>query len=195
MISFAPGEINAAMTTPIQIREWREDDFDALHALDRACFPPPIAYSRRTLRKFLRLPGAQCLVAKCEAPIAGFILIHAASHKPRTIPTGHIISLDVDETFRRGGVGSALLHAAEKSLAACGVREVDLETAVDNHAAIAFWQRRGYSIIGRIKDYYDDGADAFAMSRVLPPLQEFVSQEGASTCTYTKPSFSPSSRA
>jgi ribosomal protein S18 acetylase RimI-like enzyme len=205
--------VKLAATTPI--REWCPEDFDALHTLDRACFPPPIAYSRRTLRKFLRLPGAECLVAECDGQLAGFILTHAASpigshtawHTPRTPPCGHIISLDVDAQFRRHGVGSTLLRAAEELLAAYGVRIIHLETSVDNQPAIAFWRRHGYEMIGKITDYYGDGADACAMSRTMPrtmsraispiPPQtrhDHESEESDFLCTYTRPSFSPSSR-
>jgi ribosomal-protein-alanine N-acetyltransferase len=172
---------------PLEIREWQAGDFDALHALDRACFPPPIAYSRRTLRKFLRLPGAQCLVAECDGQVAGFILTHAGLHAARWPPVGHIISLDVDANFRRRGVGSTLLRATEESLASGGVRAIDLETAVNNQPAIAFWRRHGYEIIGQIADYYDDGADAFAMSKtVARATSHHQSEESESTCTYTR---------
>jgi ribosomal-protein-alanine N-acetyltransferase len=164
----------------MQIREWRSGDFEALYELDRACFPAPIAYSRRTLRKFLGLPGAECLIAEAGGLIAGFILTHCASElasrRTRTPATaqeqtprrGHIISLDVGRPFRRSGIGSALLRAAEKSLMTRGVRAVDLETAVDNPAAVAFWRRHGYAIAGTIANYYDDGGDAFAMSKIMP---------------------------
>jgi len=175
----------------VHIREWREDDFDLLHALDCACFPPPIAYSRRTLRKFLRLPGAHCLVGETGGRIAGFILTHAES--PSTVRRarirvdaerrgplrGHIISLDVDPRFRRGGVGSALLHAAEESLVSNGVDIVDLETAVDNQPGVAFWRRHGYEIASTIADYYDAGVDAFAMFKAMP--RELHGQSGASS--------------
>jgi ribosomal-protein-alanine N-acetyltransferase len=189
----------------VRIRSWHPGDFEELHALDCACFPPPVAYSRRTLRKFLRLPGADCLVAECGY-IAGFILTHAASFNgrdARTPPRGHIISLDVDAQFRRHGVGSALLHAAEESMASCGVHTIDLETAVDNHPAISFWLRHGYEIVGKIADYYDDGVDAFVISQTMAratlpaaprTLHHHQSEESDSPCTYTRPSFSPSSK-
>jgi [ribosomal protein S18]-alanine N-acetyltransferase len=168
-----------------RIRSWQPRDFDALHALDCACFPPHIAYSRRTLRSFLRLHGAQCLVSEGDGgAIAGFILTHSAGRE------GHIISLDVAEEFRRRGVGSALVAAAEETMAASGVHNVELETAVDNAPAIAFWRHHGYNTVGVLKDYYADRLDALAMTRDLRQ-----SQERQPTCTSTRPLSSPSSRA
>jgi ribosomal-protein-alanine N-acetyltransferase len=194
------GKMMAQPAAAMQIREWQPEDFEALHALDRACFPPPIAYSRRTLRKFLRLPGAECLVAQRsisedDGQIAGFILTHAGARTARQPACGHIISLDVAQQFRRCGVGSALLRAAEESLMARGVHTIDLETAVDNQPAIAFWRRHGYEIAGAIEDYYDGGGDAFAMSKTKSekisritsrPIHNHERQESESTCTYTR---------
>jgi len=149
------------MSEAIRIREWRADDFEALHALDAACFPPHIAYSRRRLRSFLRLPGTECLVAEQAAILAGFILTHSAGIH------GHIISLDVDETFRRRGVGSALMAATEERMASRGVRQIELETAVDNAPAISFWQRHGFEPVGVLKNYYAHRVDAVTMTRNL----------------------------
>lgn len=89
-------------------------------------------------------------------------------------PLAHIITLDVAEQCRRGGVGSLLLASAEERLAAQGVRSVLLETAVDNEAAIAFWQRYGYRTHGRLKRYYLGRIDAYEMQKTLPYSRERI---------------------
>lgn len=172
------------MTSAIRIRDWRAEDFDALHALDAACFPPHIAYSRRTLRSFLRLAGIECLVAEESAALAGFILTHRAGHH------GHIISLDVEANFRRRGIGSMLLTAAEERMESSGVRHIELETAVDNAPAVSFWRRHGFESVGVLKTYYAHRVDALAMTRNLGE-----SKEKQTACTSTKLSSWPSSRA
>ncbi|MGH9795929.1 MAG: GNAT family N-acetyltransferase [Candidatus Acidiferrales bacterium] len=137
------------------------DDFAELYEIDQACFPRGIAYSRRTLRWFLGLPGAECMVAEADGRIIGFILTHAEGG------AAQIVTLDVLEAHRRAGAGSALLCEAEKRLAARGVRMVQLETAHDNAAAIAFWTRHGYRTRGVLKNYYLDRIDALAMEKRL----------------------------
>ncbi len=141
-------------------------DFQTLYEIDQACYPPGIAYSRRVLRAFLRLPGASCLVARpaasSQGPAAGFIIFQAQP------PAGRIITIDVLEPFRRCGIGSALLGAAEEQLAAGGVGTVELETATSNAAAIAFWQSHGYRKTGVLPGYYLGRLDAWKMRKRLP---------------------------
>ncbi len=148
------------------LRPYAPGDFEQLYAIDQACYPPGIAYSKRTLRWFLRLPGAECLVAEAAGQIAGFIL---AEHEGER---AHLITIDVLGAERRRGVGTALLRAIEQSLAGRGVRQIELETATDNHAAIAFWQKHGYGTVGVLRNYYLSGLDAYSMHKPLPAPKE-----------------------
>ncbi|HEV2489943.1 MAG TPA: N-acetyltransferase [Candidatus Acidoferrales bacterium] len=143
------------------IRRFRPADLGTLYAIDQSCYSPAIAYSLAELQWYLRLPGAACLVATAGKEIIGFILVsHNRGH-------GHIITIDVLAPHRQHGIGSALLRKSERILLAAGTREVWLETATDNVAAIAFWQKHGYRTRGRMKNYYPGGLDAFAMSKRL----------------------------
>ena len=146
---------------PITIRQYEPHDFAALYKLDQACFPPGIAYSKTMLRYFLAQAGAECLVAIDEAKIAGFIL---TEENP---PLAHIVTLDVAESHRRHGAGSALLWESEANLAFRGVRTVLLETATTNEAGIAFWERHGYRREAVLKNYYPGRLDAFEMRKKL----------------------------
>lgn len=166
------------------IREYRAADFDAIYAIDQACYPADIAYSRGELRSYMSLPGAECLVAEIRGSggvggrksspkasrkkIAGFIItarqnIHA-----------HIVTIDVLELHRRASVGASLLRRAETRLQKRGAGEVWLETATNNEAAIAFWKKHGYRTRGRIRNYYPGALDAFSMSK---PLAGAAAQE------------------
>ncbi len=144
-----------------KLRSYRPSDFETLHEIDQACYAPAIAYSRRELRNYLRFPGADCIVAEANRRTAGFIVTAHAD------AWGYIVTIDVLNAFRRLGVGSMLLAEAERRLAANGAKEVALETATNNVAAIAFWQRHGYRKRGVKKAYYPDGLDAFAMRKSL----------------------------
>jgi ribosomal-protein-alanine N-acetyltransferase len=130
--------------------------------LDQACFPAGISYSKMMLRYFLKLSSADCVVATEDAHIAGFIL---TEENP---PLAHVITLDVAETHRRRGAGSALLAESEGNLWLRGVRTILLETATDNEGAIAFWKRHGYGIEAVLKRYYLGRVDAYEMRKILP---------------------------
>jgi [ribosomal protein S18]-alanine N-acetyltransferase len=144
------------------LRPFSRADFEILYEIDQKCYPPEMAYSRREFRWYMRLPGAETIVAESEGAVAGFILTACFER------TGHIVTIDVLAEFRRARVGSALLDAAEKSLARRGATEIELETAVDNDAAIQFWQRSGYLTRGTLKNYYPGGLAAYAMIKRIP---------------------------
>ncbi|HXX21434.1 MAG TPA: N-acetyltransferase [Candidatus Acidoferrum sp.] len=149
------------MPGKITLRPFSSADFESLYEIDQACYEPAIAYSRRELRNYLRFPGADCVVAEADGNIVGFILTaHGNSW-------GYIVTIDVLAAYRRTGAGSLLLAEAERRLAADGVREVGLETATDNTAAIAFWKKHGYRKTGVKKGYYPGGRDAFSMKKLL----------------------------
>ncbi len=143
------------------LRIYEPGDFETLYEIDQACYAPAIAYSRRDLRSYLRLPGAECVVAVASMGIAGFCIT------ARDAAEGHIITLDVIQACRRHGAGSLLVAEAERRLAAGGVGKVSLETATDNIAAIAFWQKHGYRSLSVLKRYYPNGLDAWAMSKTI----------------------------
>jgi ribosomal-protein-alanine N-acetyltransferase len=150
----------------LSLRSYEPHDFTALHRLDQSCFPPGISYSKTTLHYFLTIPSADCVVALEENHLAGFIL---SEENP---PLAHIITLDVAAKERRHGVGTALLQKLESNLAARGVRSILLETATDNEAAVAFWQRHGYRSEAVLKRYYLGRTDAHEMRKILRAARE-----------------------
>jgi ribosomal-protein-alanine N-acetyltransferase len=145
------------------LRPYQPSDFDALLAMDQACFPKTIAYGRREMKSYLQSEGSHCIVAEIPSPefpvLAGFILTE------REGEFAHIITLDVLATYRRQSVGSLLLEAGEQEAASRGVTTMYLETATINKAAIALWQKHGYRETGTIENYYGRGENAFEMQK------------------------------
>src|SRR5258708_29461971 len=105
-------DYNPAM--PPILRSYDPHDFAALYKLDQSCFPPGISYSKTTLRYFLTLASADCVIAEEGASIVGFILSEA-NH-----PLAHIITLDVYAKHRRHAIATALMKKLESHLAARG---------------------------------------------------------------------------
>lgn len=162
----------------VALRNYRPDDFDALYRIDQSCYSSDIAYSRAELRTYLAHPGADVVVAEIGAgqdaaqdepfaeagAIIGFcVSIHRGGG-------GHIITMDVVREWRRRGVGGALLAEIEKRLARAGVVQIELETATDNAAGVAFWRKHGYRSCGVKRGYYPHGVDAYAMRKSFPAL-------------------------
>lgn len=157
------------------MRDYAPDDFEELYEIDQACYEPAIAYSRRELRNYLRFPGADCVVAEVQTDTAKSGKTKAARKKSiagfcvtaQEDDWGYIITIDVLARHRRSGVGTLLLAEAERRLASNGAEEIALDTAVNNAAAIAFWQKHEYRIRGRRRGYYPGGVDAYAMLKKI----------------------------
>ena len=141
------------------LRPYRPSDFEALVAMDQACFPKAIAYGRREMKGYLRSEYSHCIVAEVSGTIAGFILMESDEE------LGHVITLDVAQAHRRQSVGSLLLKAAEKQAASQGATRMYLETATGNEPAIALWKKHGYRETGTIENYYGRGQNAFEMQK------------------------------
>lgn len=157
----------------IVLRNFRHDDFEVLWDIDQTCFIPGIAYSRRELSYYVRMPRAFTIVAEAEPRnadellrktegVAGFIVAHAS---PKRI--GHIITIDVLPAAQRVGVGSRLLAAAEGRLRDNKCHSAYLETAVDNLPALAFYKRHNYFLQKTLPRYYSNGVDACVMQKDL----------------------------
>ena len=156
-----PAPEPARQAAKIALRAYTPEDFESLYEIDQACYAAGIAYSRPELRAYLRFPNADCLIATMRSTPVGFCL---TAHRENR---GHIITIDVIEAYRRHKIGSRLLEAVESRLAKSGVREVILETATENHSAIAFWEKHGYRTRGIWKGYYPGGRDAYAMIKSI----------------------------
>ena len=163
--------------TGFSIRDYRPDDFEVLWRIDQCCFPPGISYSKVELSSFLTRRHAVALVAEFDdgatfatlkphdvyQNIAGFVIAHAIPGK-----YGRILTLDILSQARRFGLGTELMLACEERLRSFGCREVLLETAVNNEAALRLYGKLGYQVLRTLPGYYaSHSLDAFQMSKSL----------------------------
>jgi ribosomal-protein-alanine N-acetyltransferase len=151
------------------IRQYRKSDFSRLWEIDQRCFPKGISYSQAELLFYMRRPRAFTLVAELtnqerssegDSGVIGFIVAEAGR-------AAHIITIDVLVEFRRSGLGSQLMAAAEDRLRREGCHSVILETAVDNASALAFYKRHQYFLVNTIPQYYATGVDALVLKKDL----------------------------
>jgi ribosomal-protein-alanine N-acetyltransferase len=144
------------------LRDYRGPDFEAMWRLDQACFPPGIAYSRSELRAFLSRRAAQTIVVERDGRLVAFVLGWRRSRIE-----GHVVTLDVMASARRGGIGRRLMLELEARFREAGVERMQLETAATNTAAIAFYERLGYRKVAHLRGYYGPGLDAWKMQKTL----------------------------
>ncbi len=143
------------------VRPGRRDDLDAIETIETTVFASDLL-SRRALRRALSAPSTETRVATLDGEsLAGYAMIAFR----RTSRTGRVFSIAVVPRAARRGVGAALLAGCEAAAWQRGCDRVRLEVRDDNGAAIALYDRMGYTRFGHLEDYYEDGATALRFEK------------------------------
>lgn len=111
---------------------------------DRGGAEDSLAYVEERLAKL----GGVFLVAEVAGEVAGLmVLVYQTDSiyiREDRRPYAYIQDLVVDGRHRRGGIGRALLDAAEKAAMSAGYRRIVLGVLAGNEAALAAYDRQGY---------------------------------------------------
>jgi ribosomal protein S18 acetylase RimI-like enzyme len=80
---------------------------------------------------------------------------------PLTESTYDLYWIAVDKSKHRGGVGKRLMKFTEEEVARRGGRLLLIETSSQETygGTIQFYERTGYELVGKIKDYYKPADD------------------------------------
>lgn len=120
-----------------------------------------IAEGRGSLMMVARSQGADDMEEGCQE-IIGFIAARANGEEL------HINNVAVRASFRRRGIGGALLESVLRKAARAGARTALLEVRISNTPAQALYQAKGFKIIGQRPAYYTEPIeDAFVMSATI----------------------------
>ena len=140
----------------VEVRRAGIGDLDALVALEQRSFSAD-RMSRAQYRRHLASETALVLVATTQHQLLGsaVLFFRKGSHFAR------LYSLATESAARGRGVGRALLDAIICDVRQRGCSALNLEVRTDNAAAIALYERAGFSRTGRYDTYYEDGADAW----------------------------------
>ncbi len=143
------------------VAEWTEPSAEALAEIDALDAPPSesaLSASQPLVKTFL--PKGQTRPPR--RPIAGFVTFHFQRQG-----YGHIITIDVHPDARRHRLGTLLINAACEKLRKMTAFMVVLEVAVNNHGALAFYDRHGFKRIKVLERYYNRDVDAIFMTKRL----------------------------
>jgi len=146
------------MTAGVRITPARQEDLEAILALERAGFPEPEQWSRRSWQGELLGERRSILVA-WAAQLVGVIGLQTVGR------AADLQRLVVSPKARRQGVGSALVSAGLTAVWHLGARSAMLEVHYDNEPAIALYQRLGFEQLAARADYYGPGRHALILKR------------------------------
>ncbi|MGH8145383.1 MAG: GNAT family N-acetyltransferase [Rhodanobacteraceae bacterium] len=148
--------------TTAPIRAATLADLDALVALENATFASD-RISRAQWRRHVASTTAAVLVSGAPGRVHAAAMVFYRKHAH----VARLYSLAVGAGCRGTGLGAALLAGAEADARRHGCRALGLEVRIDNQAAIALYERRGYQRMARLAGYYEDGADGWRYRKML----------------------------
>ena len=125
---------------------------------------PPLPRIRSFVLNGLRNGMAQ-FVAVDDGRVLGWCDVNPKTHE--TLRHSGVLGMGVAASHRGQGLGSALLRATLEAASARGITRIELVVRADNAAAIALYERHGFELEGRLRDYMIvDGVahDALAMA-------------------------------
>ena len=146
---------------PVEIDFCTSDDLDGVCAVEEQSFNPP--WPREVISRDLSGEGNFLyLCARAGRRILGYAVLR------KTGRAAELANLAVLPSYRRRGVASQLLSGAGELAGELGCRAVTLRVRVSNEGAAALYRLFGFSSLGRDREYYADGEDAFVMAAPLP---------------------------
>ncbi len=135
------------------------EDVSSVAELEKICFTD--AWSKGVFETGLTLPISNYLVYEEDGEIVGYfcgtILFEEAE----------VQNLATAPSYRRKGIGEALMGTFESTAKRRGATDCFLEVRVGNASARSLYEKRGYVPIGVRKKYYPDGEDALVMKKTL----------------------------
>jgi ribosomal-protein-alanine N-acetyltransferase len=130
-------------------------------ALHRLLFEP--GWDEAAVARLLDRPASLAFVAEASgrAELVGFLLAQVAADE------AEILSVGVAPPWQRAGLGSQLVAQLVGRLRGLCVRDLFLEVASDNAAALACYRGLGFTAVGVRQSYYAHAANVRADAVVL----------------------------
>ena len=132
----------------MQIRRMRKEDVKTVSELEKVCFSVP--WSEKELSECLGKEIYRFFVAEEEEKVLGYIGMYLC------IDEADITNVAVFPEARGRGIGEALLAALMSGAREDGAAVFYLEVRDSNVPARRLYEKQGFRIIGKRKDYYTE---------------------------------------
>jgi ribosomal-protein-alanine N-acetyltransferase len=145
-----------------RLRPATEADIGAIAAIERSCFADP--WSEESFRRILGGPSAifHVIGNPPDFDVAGYVIAFSFGED------AELLNIAVHPEHREKGLAGQMLDAVLIELRARGVRTAFLEVRESNKAARGLYESRGFTAIGRRRNYYRRPVeDALVMRRML----------------------------
>jgi [ribosomal protein S18]-alanine N-acetyltransferase len=143
----------------VDIRPMTEADLDSVLAIERASFSHPWRYEH--FLHELSSPHSFPLVALAEGSVGGYVCLMSLFEEAQ------ILDIVVAPHLRGRGIARVLLEHAVVIAREKQAEIMTLEVRISNGAAIALYERFGFSRTGIRPKYYEGVEDALLMEKSL----------------------------
>jgi len=143
-------------------RPMDETDLGDVLAVEGSAYDFP--WSERVFLDCLRM-GYACTVQIAGGRVVAYLILSCVADE------AHVLNLAVHPDFQNTGRAGNLLRRAMRQARSRGAGSIYLEVRPSNNGAIHLYQRTGFRLVGRRRDYYptfDGREDALVMRRGLP---------------------------
>ena len=158
-----PEVIVPAPPTTYEIRPMTLDNLAEVLKLNIRCFRNGDNYTKYTFDYLLNEP--RTLSYRMVTPndeIVGFAFVMVNENN-----AAHLTTIGVAPEHRQRRIAERLLERVEAALRKREVGTIMLEVRVGNTAAQQLYQKADYTIVQRIRKYYNNGEDCFLMMKSL----------------------------
>jgi ribosomal-protein-alanine N-acetyltransferase len=149
----------------VTIRPMTAADLDRVVALEKMIFPDP--WPKSSFVEILSERGWGALVAETDGTVIGYACYLIVA------PEAHLANIAVDLAYRRKAVAKRLLERILRIVKENECAYLLLEVRAGNVEAKAFYERYGFTLLYRRKNYYRHPVeDALVMVRFLDREKE-----------------------
>ncbi len=130
----------------IEIRPYVDHDRDGVAGLWREVFPdnPPWNRPEEDIDRKLTVQPQLFLVAVADEEVVGTAMGGFDGHR------GWVHLVAVRASYRRRGIGEALMKEVEKGLVKIGCTKLNLQVRSTNQEVVTFYRKLGYQVEDRI---------------------------------------------
>lgn len=144
----------------LEIKKMTEKHIFGISEIEKRYFKDPWSYEM--IKSELENPFAYYFVCEDKGKVSGYIGMYI------TVDTVNITNIAVCDENRRKGIGNALLKKVVSLSLEMNMSFVTLEVRVSNAPAISLYEKNGFKIVGKRKEYYSDNKeDAYIMTLAL----------------------------
>jgi len=144
----------------LEISAMQASDIPEVKVLEDALFPVD-AWTQEMFHNELAEVGIsrEVMVTRLAGKIVGYVSFRYVADE------GDVVTIAVDATVQKQGVGTAMMDWLEATAKDRGIRNLFLEVRSDNIPAIAMYLARDFERIDLRRNYYDTGVDAYVMRK------------------------------